>query len=107
MRTAIEKKFYTHDGTHLFYRHWPRVTEGTTERALVLFHRGHEHSGRFQDTVQQLDLPEFADGRLVPTGENLARFIHDRVATALGAAARVTRVTVAEDSTLSATYEPG
>ena len=54
-----------------------------------------------------LDLPEFADGRLVPTGENLARFIHDRVAMALGAAARVTRVTVAEDSILSVTYEPG
>jgi 6-pyruvoyltetrahydropterin/6-carboxytetrahydropterin synthase len=54
-----------------------------------------------------LDVPEFADGRMVPTGENLARFIAERVQGALGAAARVTRVTVAEDSTLSATYEPG
>ena len=54
-----------------------------------------------------LDLPEFADGKLMPTGENLARFIADRVQGALGAAARITRVTVAEDSTLSATYEPG
>ncbi|HWJ44282.1 MAG: 6-carboxytetrahydropterin synthase [Gemmatimonadaceae bacterium] len=54
-----------------------------------------------------LDVPEFADGRLVPTGENLARFIAERVQGALGNAARVTRVTVAEDSTLSATYEPG
>jgi 6-pyruvoyltetrahydropterin/6-carboxytetrahydropterin synthase len=54
-----------------------------------------------------LDLPEFADGRLVPTGENLARFIAERVQAELGGAARVTRVTVAEDSTLSATYEPG
>ena len=53
-----------------------------------------------------LDLPEFADGRLMPTGENLARFIAERVQRGLGAAARVTRVTVAEDATLSATYEP-
>ena len=54
-----------------------------------------------------LDLPEFADGKLMPTGENLARFIAERVQAGLGAAARVTRVVVAEDSSLSATYEPG
>ena len=53
-----------------------------------------------------LDVPEFADGRLIPSGENLARFIAERVQTGLGAAARVTRVVVAEDSTLSTTYEP-
>jgi len=52
------------------------------------------------------DVPEFADGRLIPTGENLARFIAERVQRGLGAAARVTRVVVAEDSTLSTTYEP-
>ena len=54
-----------------------------------------------------LDVPEFRDGGLVPTGENLARFIAERVQAGLGSTARVTRVTVAEDSTLSATYEPG
>ena len=53
-----------------------------------------------------LDVPEFADGRLIPSGETLARYIADRVQGALGAAARVTRVVVAEDSTLSTTYEP-
>jgi 6-pyruvoyltetrahydropterin/6-carboxytetrahydropterin synthase len=52
------------------------------------------------------DVPEFADGRLIPSGENLARFIAERVQEGLGAAARVTRVVVAEDSTLSTTYEP-
>jgi 6-pyruvoyltetrahydropterin/6-carboxytetrahydropterin synthase len=52
------------------------------------------------------DVPEFADGRLIPTGENLARFVAQRVQAGLGAAARVTRVVVAEDSTLSTTYEP-
>ena len=53
------------------------------------------------------DVPEFADGQLVPTGENLARFVAERVQAGLGAAARVTRVVVAEDATLSTTYEPG
>ena len=53
-----------------------------------------------------LDVPEFADGKLVPSGENLAHFICGRVQAALGSSARVTRVVVAEDATLSATYEP-
>lgn len=53
-----------------------------------------------------LDVPEFADGRLVPTGENLARDLAERVQRAIGCAARVTSTTVAEDGTLSARYEP-
>ncbi|MFL5579719.1 MAG: 6-pyruvoyl trahydropterin synthase family protein [Gemmatimonadaceae bacterium] len=67
-----------------------------------------EVRARFDHSNINLDVPEFADGRLVPTGENLARFIFERVQGALGALrteARVTRVTVAEDDTLSATYE--
>jgi 6-pyruvoyltetrahydropterin/6-carboxytetrahydropterin synthase len=67
----------------------------------------HEVRGRLDHANINLDVPEFADGRMMPTGENLARFIAERVQGALGGAARVTRVTVAEDSTLSATYEPG
>jgi 6-pyruvoyltetrahydropterin/6-carboxytetrahydropterin synthase len=62
---------------------------------------------RFDHSNINLDVPEFAEGLLMPTGENLARFVAERVQTALGAAARVTRVVIAEDSTLSATYEPG
>jgi 6-pyruvoyltetrahydropterin/6-carboxytetrahydropterin synthase len=54
-----------------------------------------------------LDVAEFGDGALMPTGENLARYIAERIQAGLAGAARVTRVTVAEDSTLSATYEPG
>ena len=61
---------------------------------------------RFDHRNINLDVPEFADGRLVPSGENLARFIHERVQRALGDRVAVTRVTVAEDATLSATYEP-
>ena len=61
---------------------------------------------RFDHANINLDVPEFADGSMIPTGENLARFIAERVQAALGSAAVVTRVTVAEDATLSATYEP-
>jgi 6-pyruvoyltetrahydropterin/6-carboxytetrahydropterin synthase len=62
---------------------------------------------RFDHRNINLEVPEFADGGLVPTGENLAHFILERVQSALGPAARVTRVTVAEDETLSATAAPG
>ena len=61
---------------------------------------------RFDHANINLDVPEFADGGLMPTGEELARFICARVQTALGPATRVTRVTVAEDATLTAAYEP-
>jgi 6-pyruvoyltetrahydropterin/6-carboxytetrahydropterin synthase len=75
---------------------------GALDRALQA-----EVRDRFDHSNINLDVPEFADGALMPTGENLARFICERVQQALGAAARVTRVTVAEDATLSATHEPG
>lgn len=61
---------------------------------------------RFDHRNINLDVPEFADGGLVPTGENLARFICERVQGVLGSRATVARVIVAEDATLSATYEP-
>ena len=60
---------------------------------------------RFDHRNINLDVPEFADGRLVPTGEHLARFICERVQDALGERATVVRVTVAEDATLSVTYD--
>ena len=65
-----------------------------------------EVRARFDHANINLDVPEFADGGLMPTGEELARFICQRVQSALGAHTRVTRVTVAEDSTLAAAFEP-
>jgi 6-pyruvoyltetrahydropterin/6-carboxytetrahydropterin synthase len=59
---------------------------------------------RFDHRNINLDVPEFADGQLVPTGEELARFIFERVQRGLGDAARVVEVVVAEDATLSASY---
>lgn len=61
---------------------------------------------RFDHRNINLDVPEFADGGLVPTGEELARFISERVQRALGSAGRVAEVVVAEDATLSATFRP-
>ena len=60
---------------------------------------------RFDHRNINLDVPEFADGRLVPTGEELARFICERVQAALGDRTRVTRVVLAEDSSLEVTYD--
>lgn len=60
---------------------------------------------RFDHRNINLDVPEFADGRMVPTGENLARFIFQRVQQGLGSQWAVTSVTVAEDETLRVTYD--
>jgi alpha-beta hydrolase superfamily lysophospholipase len=57
-RIAEERTFATHDGVELFYRHWPAV--GPTRGAVILFHRGHEHSGRMAHLVDELALPGFA-----------------------------------------------
>ena len=62
-----------------------------------------EVRARFDHRNINDEVPEFADGRMIPTGENLARFILERVQAALGSAARVTTVTVAEDDTLWST----
>ena len=59
---------------------------------------------RFDRKTINEDVPEFVNGRLSPTGENLARFIFERVERELPRPVRVTRVTVGEDDTLSATY---
>ena len=58
---------------------------------------------RFDHRNINLDVPEFAEGRLIPTGENLARFIFDRVQAALPGA-RITSVQIDEDQTLSAIH---
>jgi alpha-beta hydrolase superfamily lysophospholipase len=58
MRPVEEHKFLTHDGVELFYRFWP--ASGAPRGAVVLFHRGHEHSGRVAHLADELDLPDFA-----------------------------------------------
>jgi 6-pyruvoyltetrahydropterin/6-carboxytetrahydropterin synthase len=64
-----------------------------------------EVTSRFDHKNINLEVPEFADGKMIPSGENLARFIFERVQAKLGKRATVARVTVGEDTTLSSTYE--
>ncbi|HUA65351.1 MAG TPA: bifunctional alpha/beta hydrolase/class I SAM-dependent methyltransferase [Alphaproteobacteria bacterium] len=57
MQTTTQT-FETWDGAHLFYRAW--LPSKPTNKALILFHRGHEHSGRWQETVERLALDDTA-----------------------------------------------
>jgi alpha-beta hydrolase superfamily lysophospholipase/SAM-dependent methyltransferase len=46
------------DGVELFYHAW--LPDVPASRALILFHRGHEHSGRWEEMVQALARDDFA-----------------------------------------------
>jgi len=59
MRNPIEKGFTAHDGVELFYRYWPAQAPRAAG-AVMLFHRGHEHSGRMAHLVDELGLDELA-----------------------------------------------
>ena len=58
-RVAEERFFTAADGTQLFYRYWPALS-GRATQAVMLFHRGHEHSGRLQHIADELNLPQMA-----------------------------------------------
>ena len=58
-RSVVARTFSSHDGTALFYRHWPHAT-AKARGAVVMLHRGHEHSGRMAHLVDELNLPGFA-----------------------------------------------
>lgn len=64
MRACIEASFRTHDDVALFYRHWPATPQpdaaiAPPRKAIVLFHRGHEHSARMVHLVDELGLAQF------------------------------------------------
>lgn len=83
---ATEHTAVMSDGAELYYRAWlPAVP---ANKAVLLFHRGHEHSGRWQETVEALALEDLAvfgwdargHGRSPGergSAENLARVIKD------------------------------
>lgn len=62
---------------------------------------------RFDHRNINMDVPEFADGKLIPSGENLARYIFENVSAALPSGLKLESITIAEDETLSATYRGG
>ena len=59
---------------------------------------------RFDHRNINTDVAEFAEGRLIPSCENLSAFIASRVQDALGARATVTRVWLSESPTLWAEW---
>lgn len=62
---------------------------------------------RFDHRNINLDVPEFGEGKLIPSGENLSRFIFEKLAARLPSEIKLESVTIAEDDTLSATYRGG
>ena len=63
-----------------------------------------EVKDRFDHRNINIDIPEFADGKLVPSGENIARYVFERVAARLPRTVKIESVKIAEDATLSATF---
>ncbi|WP_342649752.1 bifunctional alpha/beta hydrolase/class I SAM-dependent methyltransferase [Pseudomonas sp. REB1044] len=60
MRQAQSLHFPTHDGVELHYRHWPATRNAyQPRRALVMFHRGHEHGARLAHLADELNLPGY------------------------------------------------
>ncbi|WP_107879463.1 bifunctional alpha/beta hydrolase/class I SAM-dependent methyltransferase [Neisseria animaloris] len=55
----LQKTFTASDGTELFYRYRP-AENGSGDKAIVLFHCGHEHSGRMMFVADELGLDDFA-----------------------------------------------
>lgn len=56
-RVFHESSFSTSDGESVYFRHWP-AQEAQSKKVIVLFHRGHEHSGRLQHVVDELLMPD-------------------------------------------------
>ncbi len=56
-QVATDGTFESWDGTELFYRAWR--PEGASKRALIFLHRGHEHSGRIAQQVEEFDMTDY------------------------------------------------
>jgi len=55
--TETEGTFKSWDGTELFSRTWkPKIP---SDKAVIIIHRGHEHSGRVGQQVEDLELTDF------------------------------------------------
>jgi 6-pyruvoyltetrahydropterin/6-carboxytetrahydropterin synthase len=63
-----------------------------------------EVRARFHGKSISVEVPEFEDGKLIPTCENLARFIFERLAATLAGRATLASVIVREDETISAEF---
>jgi alpha-beta hydrolase superfamily lysophospholipase len=52
-----EGQFASWDGTEIFYRSWS--TPESTDKALIFLHRGHEHTGRITQQVEEFGMTDF------------------------------------------------
>jgi alpha-beta hydrolase superfamily lysophospholipase/SAM-dependent methyltransferase len=59
-RQCQESSFQSFDSTELFYRYWPAVSDSRDKKAIILFHRGHEHGARMAHLVDELGLSDYA-----------------------------------------------
>lgn len=57
IRECQESTFATSDDESLFFRRWP-APRASGNKVIILFHRGHEHSGRLQHIVDELNMPD-------------------------------------------------
>ncbi|OYP38392.1 bifunctional alpha/beta hydrolase/class I SAM-dependent methyltransferase [Rhodopirellula sp. MGV] len=55
-RQSIEASFVASDGQIIFYRYWKPTNE--SQRSVLLFHRGHEHSDRWQEFVDTSEMDD-------------------------------------------------
>lgn len=56
--THTDKLFKSFDGKEIFYRVWNEL-KSSNKKALIIVHRGHEHSARMQHIVDELGLDDF------------------------------------------------
>ncbi len=54
-----EGTFDSFDNTKLFYRAWPAKKATNTKKALIVLHRGHEHSGRLEEMINGIGLDDY------------------------------------------------
>lgn len=57
LRPCIEHTFISHDKQVIFFRHW-KETSNPADKTIVILHRGHEHSGRIEHIVNELNMPD-------------------------------------------------
>ena len=59
MHINTKHTFISHDQTPIFYQHWASSEPCSEKRAILLFHRGHEHSDRMAHLVEELNFTDY------------------------------------------------
>ncbi len=58
-RDEFKGKFQTFDGEELVYRSWGPKKDSNSKKALIVLHRGHEHSGRVFEQIERVGADDF------------------------------------------------